>query len=64
MQPSLEARHFRGSEMSEEGEAGAATVFEYHEDGDLICGTRAAPSGSASSSVRATVTGSTSATAN
>ena len=36
MHPSLEGRRFRGSEMSEEGEAGAATVFEYHEDGDLI----------------------------
>ena len=36
MQSSLEGRRFRGSEMSDEGEAGTATVFEYHEEGDLI----------------------------
>src|SRR5262245_56693370 len=38
MHPSLEGRRFRSAEMSDEGEAGAEAVFEYHEDGDLVWG--------------------------
>jgi len=33
---SLDGRRFRVAEMVEGGEAGAATVFEYHERGDLV----------------------------
>src|SRR5262245_10115887 len=34
--PSLEGRRFRGAEMSSEGEAGPATVFEYHENEGVV----------------------------
>lgn len=37
MQPSLDGRRFRVSEMEEHEEASAETVFEYHEDGDVVC---------------------------
>jgi hypothetical protein len=33
---SLEGRRFRVSAMDAQGEATEATVFEYHEDGDLV----------------------------
>ena len=33
---SLDGRIFRMAETAAEGEAGAATVFEYHEEGDLV----------------------------
>jgi hypothetical protein len=33
---SLEGRVFRPSETGDEGEANEATVFEYHEDGDIV----------------------------
>jgi hypothetical protein len=33
---SLDGRVFRVSEMGDEGEAGRATVFEYHEDGGVV----------------------------
>ena len=33
---SLEGRIFRVAEMGAKGEAGAETVFAYHEDGDLV----------------------------
>ena len=36
MDASLEGRRFRGAEMDGEGEVGAATEFEYHQDGDLV----------------------------
>jgi hypothetical protein len=51
--------------MGEQGEADAATVFEYHEDGDLIWARyEGGPSASGSLLAGAMVTGSTSATAN
>jgi hypothetical protein len=34
--PSLEGRTFRVSEMGDEGEASAATVFEYHEQNGVV----------------------------
>jgi hypothetical protein len=34
--PSLDGHRFRVAEMVEGGEASAATVFEYHEHGDLV----------------------------
>jgi hypothetical protein len=36
MYPSLDGRRFRGAEMSSEGEASAATVFEYHEGDGIV----------------------------
>jgi hypothetical protein len=33
---SLDGRRFRVAEMVEGGEASAATIFEYHEQGDLV----------------------------
>ena len=36
MQPPLEGRRFRVSEMGDEGEASAATVFEYHEEDGVV----------------------------
>jgi hypothetical protein len=33
---SLDGRIFQVSEMGDEGEASAATVFEYHEEGDIV----------------------------
>jgi hypothetical protein len=33
---SLDGRSFRMAETAAEGEVGAATVFEYHEEGDLV----------------------------
>jgi hypothetical protein len=33
MQPSLDGKRFRVSEMGEQGEVSAATVFDYHEEG-------------------------------
>jgi len=36
MPRSLDGRRFRVAEMSEQAEASTATVFEYHEDGDVI----------------------------
>lgn len=36
MQPSLEGKRFCTSETDKEGEASAETVFDYHQDGDLI----------------------------
>jgi hypothetical protein len=34
--PSLDGKRFRGVEMSSEGEASPATVFEYHEDDGMV----------------------------
>jgi hypothetical protein len=34
----LNGRVFRAAEMAEAGEASAATVFEYHEEGEIIWG--------------------------
>ena len=34
--PSLDGKRFRGAEMSSEGEASPATVFEYHEDDEMV----------------------------
>lgn len=34
--PSLDGRRFRHAEMSAEGEGGAATVFEYHEQDGVV----------------------------
>jgi hypothetical protein len=36
MHPSLDEKRFRVSEMASEGEAGAATVFEYHEGDGVV----------------------------
>ena len=36
MHRSLDGMRFRGTEMSTEGEAGAATVFEYHERDGVV----------------------------
>jgi hypothetical protein len=36
MHPSLDERRFRVAEMSSEGEASAATVFEYHESDGVV----------------------------
>jgi hypothetical protein len=36
---SLEGRRFRVAAMDEQGEASAETVFEYHQNGDLIWAT-------------------------
>jgi hypothetical protein len=36
MQPSLEGRRFRVSEMGQQGEASAATVFDYHEQDGVV----------------------------
>lgn len=36
---SLEGRRFQVAAMGEEGEATAETVFEYHQDGDLVWAT-------------------------
>ena len=36
MQPSLEGKRFHTSEMDDQGEASAETIFDYHEEGDLI----------------------------
>ena len=33
---SVDGRRFRGATMSSEGEASAATVFDYHQEGDLV----------------------------
>ena len=35
----MEGKRFRVAAMGDEGEASAETVFEYHEDGDLIWAT-------------------------
>jgi hypothetical protein len=35
-QVSLDGRTFSGAEMSDQGEASEATVFEYHEDGGVV----------------------------
>jgi hypothetical protein len=35
-QVSLDGRSFSGAEMSDQGEPSGATVFEYHEDGDVV----------------------------
>jgi hypothetical protein len=36
MQPSLDGKRFRVAEMEEQGEASTATLFDYHEDGDVV----------------------------
>ena len=62
--PSLEGKRFQVAAMGEQGEASEETVFEYHQDGDLVWATyRVALSASASSWERVTATLSTFGTA-